>query len=223
MSAPFRSATAVTDSEQQFQRLKTRIHEELIESIDLSVIGQLDENQFSDQLVPLAEELCRRRGADLTDAEQQRLLGSVLDEVFGLGPLEPLLSDPSITEILVNSPDEVFIERRGRLERTIRDPGACRDLSAGLAEAVQVHVAEVRARVPGAQVIFQKDGQTSQTATSVSPSSSSRHTRAHLATLAEAFDRLTSVGTYPWNRWYPWFEPADFVLLSGNFLFFRQD
>ncbi len=118
MSAPFSPTAGVTDAEQQFQRLKTRIHEELIESIDLSVIGQLDEHQFSNQLVPLAEELCRRRGADLTDAEQQRLLGSVLDEVFGLGPLEPLLSDPSITEILVNSPDEVFIERRGRLERT---------------------------------------------------------------------------------------------------------
>jgi len=104
--------------EVEFQRLKTAIHEELIESLDLSMVSEIDEDQLREEIRCLAEEICRGLGKSLSEADHLRMLDELLDEVFGLGPLEKLMHDASVSDILVNGPHEVFIERQGRLEHT---------------------------------------------------------------------------------------------------------
>jgi pilus assembly protein CpaF len=123
MDAP-RSATLtppdrleVDPSEVDFQRLKTAVHEELIESLDLSRLGEMDRDWLVDEIRRLAEDICRERGKALSEEGHERMLRDLQDEIFGLGPLESLMHDPAISDILVNGPHEVFVERRGRLER----------------------------------------------------------------------------------------------------------
>ncbi|MEE8451468.1 MAG: ATPase, T2SS/T4P/T4SS family, partial [Thermoguttaceae bacterium] len=106
----------ISPSEVEFQRLKTVIHEELIESLDLSLVGEVDEEQLGSEIRRLAEEICNDLGRRLPDSEHQRMLDELMHEIFGLGPLETLMQDPSVSDILVNGPHEVFIERHGRLE-----------------------------------------------------------------------------------------------------------
>lgn len=108
---------ASESKEREFQRLKASIHEELVESFDLSRIGELDENELLPEITPLAEELVRNQKG-LSEEQRQRMVGELMDELFGLGPLERLMSDPTITDILVNNSQEVYIERKGRLELT---------------------------------------------------------------------------------------------------------
>jgi pilus assembly protein CpaF len=108
----------VDPGELEFQRMKTAIHEELVESLDLSTIGQIEEQDLRSEIRRLAEELCRFRRKSLGTADHQRLIDELVDEVFGLGPLECLMRDPTISDILVNGAHEVYIERGGRLKRS---------------------------------------------------------------------------------------------------------
>ena len=112
------STRQVNTEELEFQRVKTAIHEELVESLDLSTLGTINEDELRSEICRLGEEICRFRRKTLPDLDQKRLLDELVNEVFGLGPLEPLMQDPSIADILVNSPHEVYIERNGRLELT---------------------------------------------------------------------------------------------------------
>ncbi len=105
-------------SELEFQRLKTAVHEELIESLDLSIVGAVEEELLGEEIRRLAEEICNGLGKRLSETEHRRMLRELMHEIFGLGPLEALMQDPSISDILVNGPHEVFIERNGRLEST---------------------------------------------------------------------------------------------------------
>ena len=104
--------------EQAFQRLKTSIHEELVESLDLSLIGVIDRQRLGTEVHQVASDLCRRRTDGLDEAARRRMLDELMDEVFGLGPLEPLMADPTVTDVLVNHANEVYVERHGRLELT---------------------------------------------------------------------------------------------------------
>lgn len=112
------SQLQVSPSELEFQRLKTAIHEELIESLDLSVVGQVEEELLSSEIRRLAEDICGGLGKTLSEAGHRRMLDELLEEIFGLGPLEKLMHDPTVSDILVNGPHEVFVERSGQLERT---------------------------------------------------------------------------------------------------------
>jgi pilus assembly protein CpaF len=112
------SAAQPDPGELDFQRLKVAIHELLVESLNLSVVDIANEQDFAGELRVLAQELCELKGANLPDDKRARLLPELMDEVFGLGPLERLASDPEVTDILVNSPFEVHIERHGQLELT---------------------------------------------------------------------------------------------------------
>ena len=98
--------------------MKTAIHEELIESLDLSTLGQINEEELRSEIIRLATDLCRHRRKNLGDIDHERMVDELVDEVFGIGPLEPLMRDPTISDILVNGPHEVYIERRGMLELT---------------------------------------------------------------------------------------------------------
>ena len=112
-------AEAVVDpTELEFQRLKTAIHEELVETLDLSVVEQIDEELLGAEIRRLAEDICRGVRKQLSEAGHQRMLDELMEEIFGLGPLEKLMADSTVSDILVNGPHEVFVERRGRLERT---------------------------------------------------------------------------------------------------------
>ena len=101
-----------------FIRIKRELHQQVISGMDLTSIGTMKENDLRMEVRRIAEELCRRRSDLLSLAERESLVNEVLDEVFGLGPLEPLFRDPDITDILINGPKTVYIERFGKLELT---------------------------------------------------------------------------------------------------------
>ena len=85
--------------------------------MDLSLIGKLNAEELRREVRRVADELCQRSSTLLNRSERERLVSEVLDETFGLGPLEPLLRDPTISDILINGYDTVYVEREGRLER----------------------------------------------------------------------------------------------------------
>ena len=89
----------------------------LLEEVNLSEIAELSAPQRRARLERVVGRMVSREGPVLSTAERTRLIRRVIDEAIGLGVLEPLLADPSVTEIMVNGPDEVFLEREGRLER----------------------------------------------------------------------------------------------------------
>ncbi len=106
----------VPPEELDFQRMKTAVHEELIESLDLSTLSHITEDQLRDEIKRLATDLCRHRRKILAAEHHQRMVDEIVNEVFGLGPLEGLMQDPEISDILVNNAHEVYIERLGQLE-----------------------------------------------------------------------------------------------------------
>ncbi len=101
-----------------FEELKEAIHAKLVDKLDLSRIGELEGEQLRREIRAVVEHLCDSHNALLTRAERDRLVEEVLDETLGFGPLEPLLKDPTISDILINGPKSVYVERRGRLEKT---------------------------------------------------------------------------------------------------------
>jgi pilus assembly protein CpaF len=103
-------------AEERFLHLKKDLHQQLIASMDLSAIGTMSEQDLRVEVRRAAEELCRMSSGLLSLSERERLVNEVLDETFGLGPLEPLMRDTSITDILINGPKTVYVERLGRLE-----------------------------------------------------------------------------------------------------------
>ena len=101
----------------EYQELKSNLHTRLLNEIDLESINRLKEETAREQLRRVVHELLTREKTPLTQTEREQLVLEILDEVFGLGPLQPLLADPTISDILVNGPFEAYIERRGRLEK----------------------------------------------------------------------------------------------------------
>jgi pilus assembly protein CpaF len=101
----------------QMMDLKVRIHQQLIERLNLSALDKLPREQIASETTQVVNELLEADRAALNRAERTQLIDDVLDELLGLGPLEPLLKDESITDILVNGFDTVFVERKGLLEK----------------------------------------------------------------------------------------------------------
>jgi pilus assembly protein CpaF len=98
--------------------LKVELHQRLLDLINLQALEQMSREQIQDEVGDIvAEELAKQNHA-LNHAERKQLVGDVLDELLGLGPLEPLLKDPTITDILVNGHANVFVERYGVLEHS---------------------------------------------------------------------------------------------------------
>jgi pilus assembly protein CpaF len=101
-----------------FAEMKTRIHSQLIESLDLSALEQLAPNEIQAELRRNIERLADAAALPLNRIEREQLVTDVIHEVTGLGPLEVLLADHTISDILVNGPHNVFVERAGVLSRT---------------------------------------------------------------------------------------------------------
>src|SRR5436305_14356698 len=105
-------------SAQTFQEMKSRLHRAIINRMDLTKLGQLEPEQVHAEVSRLAEEILHVESTPLSTVERERLVEEVRHELFGLGPLEPLLADPAVCDILVNSPFQIYVERRGKLERS---------------------------------------------------------------------------------------------------------
>jgi pilus assembly protein CpaF len=101
----------------QYVELKASVHRRLLNRLNLEALAQADRARAESEIRTLVGELLAEEGAPLSLSERDTLFGELVDEVFGLGPLEPLLRDPSISDILVNTYKDVFVERSGRLER----------------------------------------------------------------------------------------------------------
>ena len=110
--------TANSNSQSDFDALKQRIHQRLIGKLDLNRIGELEGDVLKREIRMVVEHLCDNENTLLNRSERDRLVDEVLDETFGLGPLELLLKDPSISDILINGPKNIYVERRGKMERT---------------------------------------------------------------------------------------------------------
>jgi pilus assembly protein CpaF len=101
-----------------FQEMKARLHRTLINRMDLTKLQTLTPDQVHAEVSRLAESVLAQEAMPLSVSERDRLVSDVQHELFGLGPLEPLLADPTISDILVNSHHTIYIERRGKIEAT---------------------------------------------------------------------------------------------------------
>ena len=101
-----------------FQELKSRIHRRLIERIDLAKLDLLRNGELAREIGYVIETLIVEEGVPVSRQEMERLIVEVQHETFGLGPIEPLLSSPDISDILVNNFHNVYVERHGKLEKT---------------------------------------------------------------------------------------------------------
>ena len=103
---------------QAYYDLKTRIHRQLIERLDLSKLEVLPQEAIEQQIRRIVEDMLAADETPLSRQERDHLVVEIEHETFGLGPIEPLMQDPTVSDILVNGPQTVYIERRGKLERT---------------------------------------------------------------------------------------------------------
>jgi len=110
--------TTGIDTRQQFQKLKTHLHRRMIDAIDLSKAGRLEENELRQQLRSLAAHLCTLEEVALPPEHREVMVREIMDEIYGFGPLEPLMNDPEVSDVLVNGADRVFVERNGILQPT---------------------------------------------------------------------------------------------------------
>ncbi len=99
------------------EKYKTEIHRTLISKLDLEKLSRVNNSQARQAVSGIVKEIMAEQRVPLNYDEQQRIQADLLDEVFGLGPLEPLLRDPKISDILVNDKDHVFVEKGGLLQR----------------------------------------------------------------------------------------------------------
>ncbi|MBF0480421.1 MAG: CpaF family protein [Desulfovibrionaceae bacterium] len=116
-AAPQRRSEVAIDA---YFEIKTRIHDRLIDLIDLSLLDTLEPAALKNEIAKLVERLLREEFTQtpLNLGERDKLIGEIQDEMLGLGPLEPFLKDPTVNDILVNGYSHIYVERKGRLERT---------------------------------------------------------------------------------------------------------
>jgi pilus assembly protein CpaF len=114
---PLRSMNA-PNSDSVLQDLRLRIHRRLIDTLDLTKLSNLEMERVKLEIRRILEDMVMAEAIPLSRADRDRLVMDVQHEVFGLGPLETLMKDPEITDILVNSSDRIYVERYGKLEKT---------------------------------------------------------------------------------------------------------
>ena len=112
MSAPAKNQVS------EFDLLKQRIHSKLIGKLDLARVGDLEGDVLRREIRVVVEHLCDQDNNLLNRSERDRLVEEVLDETFGLGPLELLLKDSAISDILINGPKNIYVEKSGKMQKT---------------------------------------------------------------------------------------------------------
>src|SRR2546425_1848439 len=116
VSAPAKGGAASTSK--RLEDLKLRVHRQLLERLDLVALASLDSAQAEDHIRATLERVLQADSPELSGLERERLIEEVGYEVFGLGPLDSFLKDADVSDILVNGPDAVYIEKQGRLALT---------------------------------------------------------------------------------------------------------
>jgi pilus assembly protein CpaF len=114
----FRDSSLTGMSPRVYQEIKSAIHKQMLAKIDLEKLSQLQDSRARQQIFAVIQDLVNNLETPFSMSEKDRICREVLDEVFGLGPLEPLLQDPTINDILVNTDQAVYVERAGKLQRT---------------------------------------------------------------------------------------------------------
>jgi pilus assembly protein CpaF len=102
----------------EYQQVKADLHRKILDRLDLEKLGRTPSDAARDEVLLLIRNTVNSEAVPLSFAERERLSREILDEIFGLGPLEPLLKDPTVSDILVNRFDRVYVERAGKLEPT---------------------------------------------------------------------------------------------------------
>jgi pilus assembly protein CpaF len=102
-----------------YQQVKADLHRKILDRLDLEKLGRSTGDSAREEVLILIRSSVNSEAVPLSFAEREQLSREILDEIFGLGPLEPLLKDPTISDILVNRFDRVYVERSGKLERTL--------------------------------------------------------------------------------------------------------
>jgi pilus assembly protein CpaF len=115
---PQDGASGSTRHTRAYQALKMQVHQLLLSRIDLEAMEGLSEERLCEELGQMVERLLTEENLVVNGVERRNLVRDIQHEMLGLGPLEPLLADTSISDILVNGAQQVYVERRGRLERT---------------------------------------------------------------------------------------------------------
>ena len=127
----------------EFENLKRRIHGKLVDKLDLTKVSEMDNDVLRREIRMVIEHLSDAEGTLLNRAERERLVEEVLDETFGFGPLELLLKDPLISDILINGPKQIYVEKKGKMEKS---PVTFRD-NAHLLQIIDRIVSKVGRRV----------------------------------------------------------------------------
>jgi pilus assembly protein CpaF len=117
---PLRARPTVrwTQADRAYQDLKLRIHRELLERLDLDALGRMDHDRATAELKSVVAQLIDEQTTPLSQRDRESLRDEILNEVRGLGPIEPLMRDPEVSDILVNTSRQVYVERMGKLEPT---------------------------------------------------------------------------------------------------------
>ena len=119
VSGPMADTAALTAErnrkEIEFQKAKTTIHREILNTMDLGRISDMTDERLITHIQRIAQKVLNARKEEFKDIDTERLIAELVAESFGLGPLEVFMNDPEITDILVNGPEEVYIEKRGVL------------------------------------------------------------------------------------------------------------
>jgi pilus assembly protein CpaF len=113
-----RSELVVDERARRFQELKTEIHRKLVDQLDMTKLAQNANEEIREQVRQLVSALCDEADSLMSYTERQHLAQEILDETFGLGPLEALLADMHVSDILINGPGHVYVERGGQLTLT---------------------------------------------------------------------------------------------------------
>src|SRR6202046_2013571 len=128
-----------------FGAVKTAIHRKLIQKLNLEKLSEIRREDVRREVAQILESLVVGESAPMNLQERERLSQEVLDEVFGLGPLEPLLADPTVSDILVNTYKKIYVERKGILEQTavqFRDDAHLMSIIARIVSAIGRRVDE---------------------------------------------------------------------------------
>src|SRR5881227_4474579 len=107
----------LTQNQERYASLKTRVHQKLLSTLNMDAVKAESRQELRREVQSVLEKILREDHLPISITERNRLAEEILDEVFGLGPLEPLLKDPTISDILVNTHKHVFVERGGQLEK----------------------------------------------------------------------------------------------------------
>jgi pilus assembly protein CpaF len=108
---------AAESKSQEYESLKQKIHNKLVDKLDLTKVGDLQGDILRREIRMVVEHLCDAEGTMLNRSERDRLIEEILDETLGFGPLELLLQDAAISDILINGPKQVYVEKHGQLEK----------------------------------------------------------------------------------------------------------